>query len=469
MSMKTDKRTLSVALLLTLALGGCSLAPGFNRPMAPVAAVLPGTTVAGQAGVQAADLGWREFFADPRLQTIIEMALANNRDLRETALNVEAYQAQYRIQRAPLLPTVNGGGGYVKQRTMSGGGYATGEAYQASVGITAWELDFFGRIRSLRDQALEEYLAMEENRRGAHISLVAEVARAYLTWLADRQLLAITEDTAANEQTSFDLIKRRFEEGVATQIDLAQAQTSLQTARANQAQYRRMVEQGANLLTLLAGGPLPDDLPPSTDLAEQALLGPVPAGLRSDLLLQRPDIMAAEHGLRAANASIGAARAAFLPAISLTADAGVMSADAADLFDGDSGTWLFAPSIRLPIFTGGRLSAQLDLAEVRKEIAVTRYEKAIQTAFRETADALAGIGTFGEQLQAAELGLQANQTYYALARERYDQGVDSYLVLLDAQRSLYRARQSVVVIRLAMLVNKVNLYKVLGGGWQAKS
>ena len=266
--MKTDKRTLSVALLLTLALGGCSLAPGFNRPMAPVAAVLPGTTVAGQAGVQAADLGWREFFADPRLQTIIEMALANNRDLRETALNVEAFQAQYRIQRAPLLPTVNGGGGYVKQRTMSGGGYATGEAYQALVGITAWELDFFGRIRSLRDQALEEYLAMEENRRGAHISLVAEVARAYLTWLADRQLLAITEDTAASEQASYDLIKRRFEEGVATQIDLAQAQTSLQTARANQALYRRMVEQGVNLLTLLAGGPLPDDLPPSTDLAE---------------------------------------------------------------------------------------------------------------------------------------------------------------------------------------------------------
>ena len=467
--MKTDKRTLPVALLLTLFLGGCSLAPGFSRPMAPVTAVLPGKAVAGQADVQAADLGWQEFFADLRLQKIIEMALANNRDLRETALNVEAYQAQYRIQRAPLLPTVNGGGGYVKQRTMSGGGYATGEAYQASVGITAWELDFFGRIRNLRDQALEEYLAMEENRRGTHISLVAEVARAYLTWLADRQLLAITEDTAANEQASYDLIKRRFEEGVATQIDLAQAQTSLQTARANQALYRRMLEQDANLLTLLAGGPLPDNLPSSTDLAKQALLGPVPAGLHSDLLLQRPDIMAAEHALRAANASIGAARAAFLPAISLTADAGVMSADAADLFDGNSGTWLFAPSIRLPIFTGGRLSAQLDLAEIRKEIAVTRYEKAIQTAFRETADALAGIGTFGEQLQAAELGLQANQTYYALARERYDQGVDSYLVLLDAQRSLYRARQSVVVIRLAMLVNKVSLYKVLGGGWKAKS
>ncbi|MGB5232032.1 MAG: efflux transporter outer membrane subunit [Desulfoprunum sp.] len=468
--MKTDKpTTLAAALLLALALGGCSFAPGFTRPMAPVAAVLPGEAVADQAAVLAADLGWRDFFADPRLQAIIEMALANNRDLRETALNVEAFQAQYRIQRSTLFPTVDGGAGYVKQRTLGSGGHATSEAYSASVGVTVWEIDFFGRIRNLRDQALEEYLAMEENRRSAHISLVAEVARAYLTWLADRQLLAITEDTAANEQASYDLIKQRFEGGVATRIDLAQAQTSLQTARANQAQYRRLLEQDENLLTLLAGGPLPDDLPPSTDLAAQALLGPVPTGLRSDLLLQRPDIMAAEHTLRGANASIGAARAAFFPAISLTADAGVISAEASNLFDGDTGSWLFAPSLRLPIFTGGRLSAQLDLAEVRKEIAVTRYEQAIQTAFRETADVLAGIRTFGDQLQAEELGLQANQTYYALARERYDQGVDSYLVVLDAQRSLYRARQSVVVIRLAKLMNRVNLYKVLGGGWKAES
>ena len=239
--------------------------------------------------------------------------------------------------------------------------------------------------------------------------------------------------------------------------------------RANLAQYRRLLEQDENLLTLLAGGPLPADLPPCTDLTGQALLGPVPAGLRSDLLLRRPDIMAAEHTLRAADASIGAARAAFFPAVSLTADAGVISAEASDLFDGDSGSWLFAPTLRLPIFTGGRLSAQLDLAEVRKEIAVTRYEQAIQTAFRETADALAGIRTFGEQLQAEELGLQASQTYYTLARERYDQGVDSYLVVLDAQRSLYRARQSAVVIRLARLVNRVTLYKVLGGGWQERS
>ena len=467
--MRTDKPIRAAALLLALALGGCSLAPQFSRPEAPVAATLPGEAVADQAGVAAADLGWRDFFADPRLQAIIERALKNNRDLRETALNVEAFQAQYRIQRAPLLPSVDGGAGYVKQRTLGPGGHATSEVYSASVGVTAWELDFFGRLRNLRDQALEEYLAMEENRRSAHISLVAEVARAYLTWLADRQLLAITEDTAANEQASYDLIKQRYEEGVATRIDLAQAQTGLQTARANLAQYRRLLEQDENLLTLLAGGPLPADLPPCTDLTGQALLGPVPAGLRSDLLLRRPDIMAAEHTLRAADASIGAARAAFFPAVSLTADAGVISAEASDLFDGDSGSWLFAPTLRLPIFTGGRLSAQLDLAEVRKEIAVTRYEQAIQTAFRETADALAGIRTFGEQLQAEELGLQASQTYYTLARERYDQGVDSYLVVLDAQRSLYRARQSVVVIRLARLVNRVTLYKVLGGGWQERS
>lgn len=333
--MRTDKPIRAAALLLALALGGCSLAPQFSRPEAPVAATLPGEAVADQAGVAAADLGWRDFFADPRLQAIIELALKNNRDLRETALNVEAFQAQYRIQRAPLLPSVDGGAGYVKQRTLGPGGHATSEVYSASVGVTAWELDFFGRLRNLRDQALEEYLAMEENRRSAHISLVAEVARAYLTWLADRQLLAITEDTAANEQASYDLIKQRYEEGVATRIDLAQAQTGLQTARANLAQYRRLLEQDENLLTLLAGGPLPADLPPCTDLTGQALLGPVPAGLRSDLLLRRPDIMAAEHTLRAADASIGAARAAFFPAVSLTADAGVISAEASDLFDGD--------------------------------------------------------------------------------------------------------------------------------------
>ena len=231
--MRTDKPILAATLLLALALGGCSFAPAFTRPESPVAATLPGEALTDQAGVLAAELGWREFFADPRLQAIIELALKNNRDLRETALNVEAFQAQYRIQRAQLLPTVDGGGGYVKQRTLGPGGHATSEAYSASVGVTAWEIDFFGRIRSLRDQALEEYLAMEENRRSAHISLVAEVARAYLTWLADRQLLAITEDTAANEQASYDLIKQRYDEGVATQIDLAQARTSLENARAN--------------------------------------------------------------------------------------------------------------------------------------------------------------------------------------------------------------------------------------------
>ncbi len=454
-------------LLIPLVLGACTLAPEYQRPASPVGQTLPGEVSTVEPGIQAAaDIGWRQFFADPRLQAIIELALANNRDLRVTALNVQSYQAQYRIQRSSLMPSVDGGADYVKQRTLSGGQHVTGEVYSAAVGITAYELDLFGRIRNLSDQALEQYLAMEENRRGAHVSLVAEVARAYLTWLADRQLMAITEDTLTAEQASYDLILRRYEEGVSTQIDLAQAQTSLETARANLALYRRQLEQSVNLLTLLAGAPLPDIPPGNIDLINQSLLGPVPAGLPSTVLLQRPDIMAAEHELKAANASIGAARAAFFPAIRLTAEAGVINSEVSDLFDGSSGSWLFAPSISVPLFTGGRLSAQLDVAEIRKEISVAQYEKAIQAAFRETADALAGISTYDEQLRAEEAGLRASQTYHSLAKERYDKGVDSYLVLLDAQRSLYRARQSLIIVQLAQLINRVNLYKALGGGWK---
>ncbi|MGE4560196.1 MAG: efflux transporter outer membrane subunit [Desulfobulbus sp.] len=464
------------ATALLALLGGCALAPGYTRPEMPVSDRLPavpglaeksGSAAAGS--VVGAGLGWRDFFIDPQLQTIIRTALANNRDLRVSALNIAGYQAQYRIQRAALFPSITGSGSGTKQRTYSGGNYVTAETYAASVGIAAYELDFFGRVRSLKDQALEQYLAMEETHRSARISLVAEVAGAYLTWLADRELLAITEDTKQTEEESYQLIDQRAQEGMATQLDLAQARTSLETAKANLALYQRQVAQDINNLTLLAGVSLPNFDQAGKRLNEQMALAAPPSHLASAVLLQRPDIQAAEHTLKGANAKIGAARAAFFPSISLTANAGKISGDLSDLFDHNSGYWLFSPSISLPIFTAGRLRAELDVAEVSKDIAVANYESAIQTAFREVADALVAGETYDRQLVAQKANLAANQEYYSLARERYQQGLDSFLTLLDAQRSLYSARQNCLSLQLARLLNRINLYKVLGGGWKEQS
>jgi len=468
---------LCAAGLLLMLLGGCSLAPEYRPPELPVAEQLPAAqegksspATAKDAAAVSAELGWRDFFADPRLQQLITTALANNRDLRVSALNVESYQAQYRIQRSALFPSINAEGSGVKQRTMSGGGYATSEVYSASVGVTAYELDLYGRVRNLKDQALEQYLAQEETYRSAQISLVAEVARAYLTWLADHELLAITEDTLRIEQESFQLIEQRAKEGIATQLDLAQSRTSLETAKGNLVKYQRLVAQEINSLTLLVGAPLPPSFfKNATPLNAQTMAARPPAQLPSQVLLQRPDIMAAEHALKGAHANIGAARAAFFPTISLTANAGETSGDLSKLFDGNSGSWLFSPSVNLPIFTAGRLQAELDVAKISKDIYVAQYEKAIQTAFQEAADALVASDTYVEQLVAQKANLVANQEYHALAKDRYLQGLDSFLTLLDAQRSLYTARQTYLVLQLAQLVNQIDLYKALGGGWKERS
>ncbi len=472
----TQTRLCAVGLLLIL-LGGCTLAPDYRQPELPVAEQLPagqddksGPAMAKDADVVNAELGWRDYFSDPRLQQLIASALANNRDLRVSALNVEASQAQYRIQRSALFPAISGEGSGVKQRTMSGSGYATSEVYSASVGVTAYELDLYGRVRNLKDQALEQYLAQEETFRSARISLVAEVARAYLTWLADHELLSITEDTLRIEEESFQLIEQRAKEGIASQLDLAQSRTSLETAKANLALYQRLVAQEINGLTLLVGEPLPQSLfKDATRLNSSTMAARPPAQLSSRILLQRPDIMAAEHVLKGAHANIGAARAAFFPTISLTANAGGISGDLSGLFDGNSGSWLFSPSVNLPIFTAGKLQAELDVAKISKEISVAQYEKAIQTAFQEAADALVASDTYVQQLLAQHANLVANQEYHALARDRYQQGLDSFLTLLDAQRSLYSARQRYLVVQLAQLINQVNLYKALGGGWKERS
>jgi len=466
-------KCIAAAALLSL-LGGCTLAPTYQRPDLPVTDQLPAALsrpekeTAKPAVVIEAELGWRDFFVDPQLRQLIQTALANNRDLRTSALTIEAYQAQYRIQRSALLPTIAADGSSSKQRTLGSGGYATSETYSASVGLTAYELDLFGRVRNLKDQALEQYLAMEATHRSNRISLVSQVATAYLSWLADRELLAITEDTRRIEEESFILIEQRTKEGLATQLDLAQARTSLETAKANLAKYQRQVAQDLNSLTLLIGAPLPANFAGTKSLDGQMVLSAVPSQLSSQVLLQRPDIIAAEHQLIGAHAQIGAARAAFFPAISLTANAGKISGELSDLFDSGSGSWLFSPMVSLPIFTAGRLTAELDVAKISKEISVASYEKAIQTAFREVADALVASETYRDQLVAQKANLEANQEYYGLAKNRYQQGLDSFLTLLDAQRSLYTARQLYLNLQLAQQVNQVLVYKTLGGGWKER-
>lgn len=457
-------KRLAFASALVVALAGCSMAPHYARPAAPVAKTYPH----GSAGADtraAADIGWREVFTDPYLQQLIETALTNNRDLRVAALNIEAARARYRIQRADLLPSVavtgSGDSESVPPALSQSGGRTLSRDYELRVGVTAYELDLFGRVQSLKNAALETYLATEETRRSAHISLVAEVADAYLTLRADRELLQLTADTQQSQQTSYDLTRRRFEQGVASEQDIYQAQIALETARADQARYRRQVEQDRNALTLLLGAPLP----PLPDSAAAVALKTVPAGLPATLLQRRPDILAAEHTLKAANANIGAARAAFFPTITLTASTGTASPELSGLFDADTSAWSFIPKISLPIFSGGANVANLQLAKVEKNIDIAQYEKAIQSAFREVADALAARATLGAQLDAQQRLADAAGANYRLADKRYRNGVDSYLNVLDAQRSQYSARQQLIAVRLAQQSNRVALYKALGGGW----
>ncbi|WP_079204743.1 AdeC/AdeK/OprM family multidrug efflux complex outer membrane factor [Pseudomonas sp. CC6-YY-74] len=470
--MNTSLASIAVATLL---LSGCSLIPDYQQPPAPVASQWPqgqAYSPTESADIAAAEQGWRQFFRDPALQQLIESALVNNRDLRIAALNIEAYRAQYRIQRADLLPAVSADGSASRQRLPADVGQ-TGRAgissqYSATLGVSAYELDLFGRVRSLSQQALETYLSSEEARRSTQISLVASVANAYLTWQADQALLGLTQDTLKAFEQSHQLTVRSNAIGVASALDLSQSRTSVESARVKLAQYQRLVAQDRNGLTLLLGSGLPAELPASQAL-DADLLSQVPAGLPSDLLQRRPDILEAEHLLKAANANIGAARAAFFPRISLTANAGSLSPDLSGLFSGGSGTWLFQPQISLPIFNAGSLRASLDYSKVQKDISVARYEKSIQTAFQEVADGLAARQTYHQQLQAQRDLVEANQDYYRLAERRYRVGIDSNLTFLDAQRSLFSAQQELIINRLAQLASEVNLYKALGGGWRERT
>lgn len=475
------KRIFSLAAS-ALFLAGCSLIPDYHRPQAPTAETWPGQTAGpaanGQAGQPAvADIGWRDFFTDPRLQRLVELALANNRDLRVAALNVEAARAQYQIQRADLFPTIEATGSGLNERiparlSSSGKAYVEHE-YGASVGFTSYELDLFGHVRSLNAEVLEQYFALEETRTSTQITLVAEVANAYLTLLSDQELLRLTNDTLQSQKQSYDLTKQSSDHGVVTELDLRAAETSVRTAEASLALYTRQVAQDRNALVLLVGQPLPADL--ETDVANghgldgDSLVADLPAGVPSVLLERRPDVRSAEHSLKAANANIGVARAAFFPTITLTATGGTSSTGLSELFQGASRTWTFAPNITVPIFESGRLEASLDYAKIEKDVEVAQYEKTIQTAFQEVADALAARSTLDDQLRAQEALVVASDVRYRLSEMRFRNGVEGYLNTLDAQRTLFSAQQTLIATRLSRLANLVTLYKALGGGWNEHS
>jgi len=454
-------------LLSSLLLAGCSFIPSYERPAAPVpqSYAQAAATRAADSSLAAADLPWRQYFNDPRLQQLIELALEHNRDLRIAMLNVEQARAMFQIQRAEQLPTVSGIANATRQPT---GAEGYSNRFQAGVGISAWEIDFFGRLAALKEQALAQYLATDEARKSAHISLVSAVASGWLTLLADEELLNLSRRTLATREESARLMQLRLDKGVGSELEYHQADSLAQAARATWAQQRRQRMQDENALALLLGQPIPEDIRASlssSHLQDAAAMPALPAGLPSDLLERRPDIRMAEQQLMAANANIGAARAALFPRISLTAQFGSTSSELSDLFK--SGTWAFSlsPQLLQPIFDAGRNRANVEAAQARQQIAVAQYEKSIQTAFREVSDALAGLATWQEQLEAQTAQAEAEAKRLALADQRFRHGIASHLDLLDAQRSLFATQQALVVTRLQQVHNQVTLYKVLGGGW----
>ena len=465
-------KVIQFVMFTGLALTGCTLAPGYKQPGLPVAATWPDQEPAGADGHATnvvAGIGWRDFFRDPSLQEVIGLALTNNRDLRVAVLNAEIARAQYRIQRAQLVPDIDANGSFVRQRSPSfelfPGLSAVNSQYSVNLGTTAYEVDLFGRIRSLKAQALENYFATGEARRAARITLVAEVANQYLARLELEKQLAIARQTLATVQSAYELNQQSFEAGGISELDLRTAEAQVAAATVSVASYGQLRKQADNALVLLIGCPLPPDLAQAQSLDDEKLLADLPPGLPSDLLQRRPDILEAEHRLKAANANIGAARAAFFPTVKITADAGVTSQQFSGLFAGGSGVWLFNPQVTVPIFSSVANKAALDVASLGKQVQIADYEKAIQTAFREVADALAAKQFLDDQFAGQQRLVQAGQRRYDLADARYRNGADSYLAVLTAQQDLYNARENLAQIQYSRLANLVALYQSLGGGW----
>lgn len=461
---------LAAAIAITLLSGCASLAPHYERPTPPVQSQWRQGEAAAQATDGSVDspavsqIAWQAFFRDARLQQVIALALENNRDLRVAVSNIEKARAQYRIQRAAQWPSIAVDGGQTANGTDTGSGdVAIGRQYTATVGFSGYELDLFGRVRSLKREALEAYLATEEAQRSTRLSLVAEVAGDWLTLAADIERLALAKKTLESQQASLKRNEARHAQGVVSGLDLAQARTSVENARIDVATYTTQVEQDRNALELVAGAPVPEALLPVEGTDTPVALAEIPAGLESSLLLDRPDVLSAEHTLASANADIGAARAAFFPTITLTGSAGRGSEQLSDLFGGGTRLWSFAPRISVPIFNAGSLRASLKASEAQRDIAVATYEKTIQTAFREVADALAVRAGLRERLAAQQALVDTTARAYTLAGTRYRNGVDSQLAVLDAQRARYAAQQGLIGLRLVEASNRVTLYKALGG------
>jgi multidrug efflux system outer membrane protein len=469
------RKSLSFCLAGALLLSGCVMIPKYERPVAPVAGQYPATTATNQA--DAAEIAWTNVFTDERLKKLIELALANNRDLRVAILNVEESRAEYRVTRSASFPTLDASGSYSRSQTSLAGfpqgiGGAAGPStfissqWGASLGTTAYEVDLFGRVRSLNRQALEKYFATDEARRSEQISLVASVATEYFTLRETEQLLELARQTLQAVRESCDLNQAMFNAGASSALALSESEGQVQTAKINVTTYERQQAQAENYLALLVGQPLPADLPAPRPFTGTILLAEIPAGLPSELLGQRPDILEAEHTLKAANANIGAARAAFFPALSLTASIGSSSSQLSQLFGSGTGVWSFAPQITVPIFTAGQNLADLDAAKVSQRIEVANYEKAIQTAFREVADALVGVSSYAQQIGEEAALVKAQQNRYDLANSRYRQGEDTYLNALTAQQDLFSAQQGLIQTQFNKLASQISLYQALGGGWQ---
>ncbi|MDD4274120.1 MAG: efflux transporter outer membrane subunit [Desulfobacter postgatei] len=461
---------------LILFTAGCSFIPEYRPPEMPVSDAWSGTDPKEDAvsGHAAADIVYQDYFTSRTLQEIIAMALENNRDLKVALLNIEQAKAAYRIQKSDELPVIAGSTGLNRQgiaedSSSLGKPYTTDTSMSVGLGITAYELDLFGRVKSLSQSALETYLATREAASSTRIALVAQTADAYVNLLAQRKLQHLAEETYKAQKSTYDVIKTQYDAGSTDQLALAQAATSTESAKASIYEYKRLVAQAENALVYLAGPGVYDLInafaPPSETIDDIGVLTQLPAGLPSQILLDRPDIQVAEHQLKAANADIGAARAAMYPTISLTGSFGFAAQGLSYLFDPSrSLSWAFSPNLTIPIFNREGLKASLDVATVGEKIAAAQYEGAIQTAFREVADQLAARKHYKGQLDAQNALVSASQKSYDLSKARYDNGVDDFLTVLDSQRSLFSAEQGAIVLKQAYLSNLINLYKVMGGG-----
>jgi multidrug efflux system outer membrane protein len=451
-------KSFSLILVGALALTGCAMMPDYERPESPVPAAFPSSTATNES--RSAEVSWTNFFSDERLQQLIGLALSNNSDFRVAVLNVEQSRAQYRVSRSSLYPSANASGGYQR----SGNFHTASEQWSASLGSTAYELDLFGRVRSLNRQALEKYFATVEGRRGARVTLVSEVATEYLTLRQTEEQIELAKETLKTVQDSYDLNKATFDAGASSELDMRTAEGQVQSAKISLLSYQRSKAEAENYLALLLGQPLPTNLPPSRPF-DSHLLAEVPAGLPSELITRRPDILQSEHTLKAANANIGAMRAAFFPTISLTASVGTSSVEFQKLFGSGTGVWSFSPQVTVPLFTAGQNKANLDSAKISVQIEVENYKKAIETAFREVSDSLVDGSSYSKQIEEEQVLIATQQRRYELANERYRQGEDTYLNVLSAQQNLYSARQELLQARFQHLSSRISLYKALGGGW----